>query len=47
MTSHKRGSNNGSVHEENEQSLTIDIAADHWLTEVTLISLSFSVCLIT
>ncbi len=43
----KRGSNNGSVREENEQSLTIDIAAYHWLTEVTLISLSFSVCLIT
>ncbi len=42
MTSHKRGSNNGAVREENELSLTIEIAADHWLTEATLISLSLS-----
>ncbi len=38
MTSHKLGSNNGSVWD-CELSLSIDIAADHWLTEVTLISL--------
>ncbi len=38
MTSHKRGNNNGAVREENELKVS-DIAADHWLTEVTLISL--------
>ncbi len=41
MTSHKLGSNNGSGWD-CELSLSIDIAADHWLTEVTLISLSLS-----
>ncbi len=47
MTSHKRGNNNGAVHEENELSFTItrNIAAEHFwethrLTEVISLSLS-------